>query len=204
LTNIKAKQDKVHILGNFGNTFPDPYWSGPEVLQHQNNYLYPLYILTLNWYYCVYEFDKGEPILFSYFFHGQINPFEDNEDDSFSISRRCKIDITSNPIKDSLYKFRNDRTLFVDKETLSDKFKLEILWLSCWLYRKHSIGIDNENMIFNYDSYVIIMHTCPRVKQKKIKRQLIVIEEDGRWRTRGRYPHGLVKIYYTDLSFLRL
>ena len=159
-----------------------------------------------NWYYHIYESYDNKKIVFVYIFHTRVKPFFPLI--KFSISRRYKIDLTSNSIKDSARVFnkRNNikRKLYCNLLEMHPCFINEVNKRSCYLHTKyHTPQFINEEILFEYDNYVIFMYACPLVATSGSSKKLVVIEEDGSSPRRYR-RHGLVKIYTTDLSFLRI
>lgn len=202
-----------------GYVFADPMLDPKQTFWHINDYTYPIYLLAYNWFYFVYEIPYyPQQVVFVYVFHIRVDPFFPDAD--FYITRRCKIDITSVPIKDSLHLITNSKRpqekqelpMYRDFNSLYFCFQAEIWKRSHYLYEKHARQTIEEDTLFLYDSYAIFMYTCPKHSSpnfirdpvvKKSPRKLIVVEESSKPvpKTRG---HGIIKIYPTNLSLLRL
>lgn len=176
-------------------------WDPKQSFRYGNDYDYPIILMCHNWYYHVHEVDEETSVVFVYMFHTRIKPFFPEK--SFVISRRCKIDLNSTFVKDSIFVYKKQRKMYCDLSEMHPSFINEVSKRSCYLYRKHCTKDPNEEALFEYDNYVIFMFARSPVGTKNYKKKIVVIEEDGRSPRKTR-RHGMVKIYATNLSFLRL
>lgn len=184
-----------------GTVFSDPMWDPKQIFRYGNDYDYPIILMCHNWYYHVYDVDEETKAVFIYIFHTRIKPFFPEK--PFVLSRRHKIDITTNLIKDSVYVFSKQRKMYCNLMEMHPCFINEISKRSTYLYFKHCTKDKHEDVLFEYDNYVIFMYACLPLNKLEQEKKLIVLEEDGRSFKRTR-RHGMIKIYTTNLSFLRL
>lgn len=174
-------------------------WDPKQIFRYGNDYDYPIVLFCHNWYYYVYEVDDDTRVTFIYLFHTRIKPFFPEK--SFVISRRYKIDITTSYVKDTIKVFNKNRIMYCNLMEMHPCFINEISKRSAYLYHKHATKDKYEDTLFEYDNYVIFMYACSSLSDQKKK--LIILEEDGRSFKKTR-RHGMIKVYTTNLSFLKL
>ena len=136
-----------------GVVFPDPMWDPKQILRYGNDYDYPIILMCHNWYYHVHNIDEDNQVVFVYVFHTRIKPFFPRK--HFLMSRRCKVDITTTTIKDSMYVFNKERKLYCDLLEMHPCFVNEVSKRCYYLYQKHSSKDKFEDALFEYDNYVI-------------------------------------------------